>query len=375
MSLGLLGALIAAGLIGPLLRSSRVFSLPIAVGEIFVGAVLGTSGLGVVPVDDPSLRTFATIGFVLLMLTAGSHIDYRSVTKKANVAKSVLILVLNFLCAVVLGYGIGHMAHFNNWKLLAIIAFSSSAAFVVPLVAQMDPTESLVVLLTQVTIADTVAFLLLPFVTERTGHLKTALGAGAIFAVAFILYLILREINSRGWIGRLHEASKKDQLALELRISLSLVLLLAALALRVHASTMMAGFSLGIVLAAIGVPHRLARQLFAVSEGLFSPLYFIWLGASIDIRSALHHRDALVLTLLLCSISVLSHLPALIFGAPLKNVFLATAQLGIPAAAVTLASANGMMNPGTAGAIMLSALGTLVLSSLFLHSPGEVVPE
>ena len=349
--------------------------MPIAVGEIFVGIVLGKSWLGVVPVEDPTLRILATIGFALLMLTAGSHIDYRSITKKAVLTKSILILVLNFLCAAALGFGISHIAHFNNWKLLTIIAFSSSAAFVVPLVAQMDSSESLVVLVAQVTIADTVAFLLLPFVTEKTGHLKAALGTGVILAVAFILYLILREINSRGWIGRMHEASKKDQLALELRISLSLVLLLAALALRLHVSTLVAGFTLGIVLAAIGVPRRLARQLFAVSEGLFSPLYFIWLGASIDIRSAIHHRDALILTILLFLISFLSHLPALIFGAPLKNVFLATAQLGIPAAAITLTTANGMMDPGTAGAIMLSAVGTLVLSSLFLHSSREVVPE
>lgn len=373
--MGLLGALIAAGLAGPLFRASKLLSIPVAVGEIFVGIILGKSWLGVVPVDDPTLRLLASIGFALLMLTAGSHIDYRLITKTVVLRKALLILALNFLCAAALGFGISHIVHFNNWRLLTIIAFSSSAAFVVPIVALMDSSESLVVLLAQVTLADTVAFLMLPFVTEKTGHVRAALGLVAILAVAFILYLILREVNSRGWIGRMHEASKRNQLALELRISLSLVLLLAALALRLHASTMVAGFSLGIVLAAIGVPRRLARQLFAVSEGLFSPLYFIWLGASIDIGSALHHRDAIVLTVLLCLISFLSHLPALLFGAPIENVFLATAQLGIPAAAITLASANGMLDPGTAGAIMLSALGTLVLSSLFLHSPREMAPE
>lgn len=373
--MGLLGALIAAGLAGPLFRASKFLSIPVAVGEIFVGIILGKSWLGVVPVGDPTLRLLASIGFALLMLTAGSHIDYRLITKTMVLRKALLILALNFLCAAALGFGISHIVHFNNWKLLTIIAFSSSAAFVVPIVALLESSEGLVVLLAQVTIADTVAFLLLPFVTEKTGHVGAALGLVAIIAVAFILYLILREINSRGWIGRMHEASKKNQLALELRISLSLVLLLAALALKLHASTMVAGFSLGIVLAAIGVPRRLARQLFAVSEGLFSPLYFIWLGASIDIRSALHHRDAVILTVLLFLISFLSHLPTLIFGASMRNVFLATAQLGIPAAAITLATANGMMDAETAGAIMLSAIGTLLVSSLFLRSPVEVVQQ
>ena len=375
MSLGLLGALIAAGLVGPLLRSAKVFTLPIAVGEILVGVLLGKSWLGVVPVNDPTFQILASIGFILLMLTAGSHVDFRSVAKKEVLARTMSILVLNFLCAGAMAYVISQVAHFTNWKLLAIIAFSSSAAFVVPLVARMDASESLSVLLAQVTIADVAATLLLPLATERSGLLRAALGTSVVLLVAVLLFFILRAVNSKGWIVRMQETSKGNQLTLELRISLSLVLLLAALALRLHASTMVAGFSLGIILAAIGVRHRLARQLFAVSEGIFSPLFFIWLGALIDIRSAFHHRDNMILALLLFLISLLSHMPALMFGASITDVYLSTGQLGIPAAAITLASANGTMTSETAGAIMLSAMGTLALSSFFLRSSREVLPK
>ena len=47
---------------------------------------------------------------------------------------------------------------------------------------------------------------------------------------------------------------------------------------------MLAGFAFGLVVAAIGEPRRLAKQLFALTEGFLGPLFFVWLGASLDVR-------------------------------------------------------------------------------------------
>jgi Kef-type K+ transport system membrane component KefB len=106
----------------------------------------------------------------------------------------------------------------------------------------------------------------------------------------------------------------------------------------------------------------LARQLFAVSDGFFAPLYFVWLGASINIRDTFHSRNTVLLAALLCVGALISHLPSALFNQPKRNVLLASAQLGIPAAAVTLGSANGVINSGEAGAIMLSALITILFT-------------
>ena len=123
--------------------------------------------------------------------------------------------------------------------------------------------------------------------------------------------------------------------------------------------------SLGVALATIGVPHRLARQLFGVSDGFFAPLYFVWLGASINIRSTFHSRDAILLATLLLVAAILVHAPALIFKQPFAHVFLASGQLGIPAAAVTLGIANGVLDQAQSGAIMLAAICTLIVPTLF----------
>jgi Kef-type K+ transport system membrane component KefB len=51
----------------------------------------------------------------------------------------------------------------------------------------------------------------------------------------------------------------------------------------------LAGFALGLVISATGEPRRLARQLFGITEGFFAPLFFVWLGASLQVRELAAH--------------------------------------------------------------------------------------
>ena len=357
----MLGVLVLAGLAGPLLRVPQRWGVPVAVGELLIGTLFGVSGFNKIPYQDQSLKLLATVGFALLMFTAGSHIDYRTLTRK-SFEKAAWILSANFILAVLVGLAIDHLAHFSNWKLAAVISFSSSAALVIPLVEKVAPSESKSILITQVTIADAIAFVALPFFTQKSERLQATEGAILVLIASVAIYFALRFARSRGWLDSTHAVSKADHLGLELRISLSLLLLVAALALHFHASVMIAGFTLGVALASIGVPHRLARQLFGVSDGFFAPLYFVWLGASIDIRQTFHSRDAILLALLMCIGAVIAHTPSGLVGQPKRNILLSSAQLGIPAAAVTLGTANGVLSAAQAGAIMMSALVTILFT-------------
>ena len=365
MTVELLAWLIVAGLAGPLLRIPKRLGLPVAVGELLIGATFGASGLRKIPYQDPTLKFLATLGFALLMFAVGSHINYRSLTKQ-SFQKASVVLTANLAVSIVAALIISRITHFTNWKLIAVIAFSSSAALVIPLTERFTPSASVSALITQVTLADAISFMALPFFTQRSGQLRATEGAAFVLLASVGIYFALKYAKSKGWLEHTHNISKVDQLGLELRISLALLLLVAALALHFHASVMIAGFTLGVAIASIGVPHRLARQLFAVSEGFFAPIFFIWLGASIDVRATFHSRSTILLALLLFLAAVLVHTPALLFGQPKRYVLLASVQSGIPAAAVTLGTQNGLLSPGQSGAIMVSALVT----SLFLISRG-----
>src|SRR5207342_1842284 len=105
---------------------------------------------------------------------------------------------------------------------------------------------------------------------------------------------------------------------------------LAGLAVRLHVSIMLAGFAFGLVVAAVGEPRRLARQLFAVTEGFFGPVFFVWLGTSLDLQ-ALAQRPALIgLGVVLGLGAAVTHLVPRLIGQLAPFGALAAVQLGVP---------------------------------------------
>src|SRR6185437_634956 len=103
---------------------------------------------------------------------------------------------------------------------------------------------------------------------------------------------------------------------------------LAALATRTHVSIMLAGFAVGLAVAGVGEPRRLARQLFAVTEGFFGPLFFVWLGAALDLRALGRHPAMILLGVALGIGAVLVHAAMRLSGQPVALGMLASAQLG-----------------------------------------------
>ena len=139
---------------------------------------------------------------------------------------------------------------------------------------------------------------------------------------------------------------------------------LSAVATRSYVSIMLAGFVFGLALTAVGPPRRLAHQLFAVTEGFFGPLFFVWLGASLDLR-ALGSRPGLILLGLLLGVgAVLSHSLTRLTGQPLSLSSLASAQLGVPVAAATVGTSLNILQPGEPAALVLGALVTIAAATI-----------
>lgn len=366
MGIGLLGALVIAGICGPLLAIPRRLGVPVAVGEILIGVILGRTGFSVIPVADPTLRTFSTIGFALVMLTAGSHVNFRALANAKVMRTTIKVLLLNFVLSLGIGAVVAHVARVSSWPVLSLIVFSSSAAFVVPFIVSFKSSYNLSVLIAQVTIADLLSSVSLPFLMQTKDGANALLGALTVGVCSLALYLFLKMANRRGWILKVHSISKEMNLGLELRISLGILLLVSAISVRLQSSVLIAGFSIGVVLASVGVPRRLARQLFGISDGFFAPIFFILLGASIDLRATFQNGKTVLLVLLMVLGAFLVHFSGIIFGQRPQEAIASIAQLGIPAAAVTLGSANGTLNPGQSGSIMLSAIVTLLMSSVAL---------
>jgi Kef-type K+ transport system membrane component KefB len=176
-----------------------------------------------------------------------------------------------------------------------------------------------------------------------------------------------------------HGVSEDRQFAVELRASLTALFAMAALAISMHVSLMLAGFVSGLAVAAVGQPRRVAKQLFAVTEGFFGPVFFVWLGAGLQLGDLVHHPSMVALGVGLGVGAALSHLVTLPLRQPAPYAMLASAQLGVPVAAATIGAQLGLLGPGEGAAIVLGALATLAVAvvggSLAARTPDDPATE
>jgi Kef-type K+ transport system membrane component KefB len=360
-----LALLAVIGIAGPLLASLPRFRVPVVIGELIAGLVVGRTGFGIVDHTDPTFSLLANIGFALVMFVVGTHVPVRDKTLRSDIPKAFLRAVAVGAVAAVLGVVLAQVFHTGHAALYAVLMASSSAALALPVIDSLKLNGPPVLSVTaQIAIADATSIVLLPLVIDPARAPRAALGALAIAGCAVVLYFVVRTSDRRAWRKRLHDYSHDHEFALELRISLIMMFTLCALAVTTHVSIMLAGFALGLVIAGVGEPRRLARQLFGLTEGFFGPLFFVWLGASLQVRELGEHPTFILLGLGLGVGALLAHCVGRVKGQPLTLAVLAAAQLGVPVAAATLGTEEHLLEPGEPSALMLGALVTVASTSI-----------
>jgi len=355
----LIALVLALGLLGPILAIPRRLGIPVAIGEILVGVIFGVSGFNWVGGTEPTIHLLSQIGFALVMMSSASSISLSALTQSKAIANAARNVAISIIPAVAIAYGIATFAGFDLALVFAVIMFSSSAALVLPAFAGTKNTAQFVVFTTQVALADLLAIIALPLVIKGANFMSVISGAAIIAVMAYLIFLALRRFNNDGKWAEVRELSKKRRFGLELRISLIVLLVMAGITQTFGVTIMIASFSLGLAIGANGVPHRLSRQIFAVTEGFFSPLFFVVLGSQIDIRALITNPQLLLLSLALFAGAMVTHLSAVLFKLPVRFAIASAAQLGVPTAVIAIGQQTGILSAGQAAAIMLAALLTI----------------
>lgn len=363
MSFADLALIALAAILGPLLALPRAWHLPIVLGELAAGVVLGRTGFGLLHADDPTFTFIADVGFALVMFIAGSHVPVRDASLRKALPAGLIRAAAVGVLATVLAVGLSRAFGTGHAPLYAVLMASSSAALILPVVDSLRlGGPSVVRLLPQVAVADTACIVALPLVIDPAKAGRTALGALAVILAGGVLFLLFRTVENNGMRRRLHRLSEAHEFALELRISLIVLFALAALAVAGGVSIMLAGFTVGLVVAAVGAPRRLAKQLFALAEGFLAPLFFVWLGASLNLRELSARPSFIVLGLALGVGAALAHVLMVVTRQPVSLGLLAGAQLGVPVAAATVGTQLHVLAPGEASAMMLGAIVAIAIA-------------
>jgi Kef-type K+ transport system membrane component KefB len=365
VSFATLALVCAAGLLGPILAAPQRLRVPALIGELAMGVVLGDTGFKRLHPTDRTFTFLADVGFALVMFVAGSHVPMRDERLRQSLRRGVERALLVGAIAVPVGYVLAKAFDTGHTPIYAVLLASSSAALILPLVDSVGLTgPDMLDVLAQVAVADTACIVVLPLAIEPSRAGTAALGAVAVIAAAFVAFLALRWAENSGKRKRLHDFSEQRKFALELRTSLLVLFALAALAQATHVSIMLAGFSLGLAVTAVGEPRRLAHQLFALTEGFFGPLFFIWIGATLNLRALGSEPKYVLLGVALGAGAVLAHTAMWLTKQPPTFGAVASAQLGVPIAAVTVGTQRHLLAAGESAAIILAAVITVATATL-----------
>ncbi len=365
MTFGILTVIVLAGLVGPLFSSSERVLVPVVVGELVAGLVVGKSGFGWVDPGDATTAFMASIGFAMLMFAAGMHVPIRQPELARQLGRGTVAAGIAAVGAVAGGFAATRAAGVPHAGIYAVVLASGSAAVLVP---SLDEAGLLVLpvgltVAAQVAIADVAAIVAVPLALQPHHAVRAVLGAVAVSACALAVLGAVRALRGPAWVGRVRRLSKKRGWALDLRIALLVLFALCWLATRIGTSILLAGFAVGLVVAATGGPKRLSRQVTGVAQGFFVPLFFVVLGARIDIRALGTHGVLVELAVLLIAFDVSSHLvAAFLTKQPTASGLAATVQLGVPAAVVALGLTLNVVSPGAGAAIMVAALISIGIS-------------
>ncbi|HEX3875297.1 MAG TPA: cation:proton antiporter [Solirubrobacteraceae bacterium] len=357
MDLGLLALIFTAALLGPALSLLAGGAIPAVVGELLAGVILGKTALRIV---DPAKADFVLLydlGFATLMFTVGMRVPLHDKRLRSAIRGGLTAVAVAVPLALLAGFA-AHLVGGGPGLVYAVVIVSSSAAVALPVIDETGLTGPPALTATAwITVADILATVAVPLALtpSRAGH--AAVGALIVAGLVGLVYLAADRLRSVPLVRRIRAEGKRGHWAIDLRFAVIVLVTLSYIADQVGASLLMAGFGTGLVVGAIGGPKRLSREVLGLGQGFLVPLFFVLLGAKLDLRALADSSSAVVLAVVLAALAITVHLlVSAVIRAPAAVGLLATAQVGVPSAVIALGLPAGAIDQGQASAIFCAAL-------------------
>jgi len=388
--------LIVLGLafIVPLLLSRfRRLRIPIVVGEITAGIVVGRSGFGLVSVEDPVLGLLAELGFVFLMFLSGMEIDF-SRLRPAGVGATgekrrrwgplslgALNFALTLAMSLVLALALARAGLVDNAWMLALILSTTSLGVVMPVLKENGMTGGIFGQTMMVTamVADFATMFLITILVATLSNVENyeILLISLLFVAFFVMYhfgtLFFGRIPGlRRAMDELSHASTQ----IKVRAAFTIMLVFVALSEALGAEMILGAFLAGAVLSLLRTPQdeALGQKLEAIGFGFFIPIFFITVGVSFNLSALLESTEAILLVPLLVVAAVIVKLaPAATFRLlfswrqSMAAGMLMSARLSLIIAASAIGLRLGLISDSVNAAIILVAAITVMFAPIMFN--------
>lgn len=382
---------VLAFLVPVVLGRLKRIRIPVAVGEILVGVIVGKSGLNVITVD-PVLELLSFLGLAAIMFVSGLEIDFglfraggpppprRARSYQPGVIAAV-VLALSFAGAWAYAGRLEAQGLVQSGLLTALVIATVGLSLIVPVLKERnllgEPLGRF--LIVAGVLGDFLPILglavLLPVFTPG-GDPATVLWVSGLVLVAAVAYRLAKATRPF-WALRefLHGTA---QLGVRGAFALMLVFLVLAEAIGVEAvlGTFLAGMLVSLL--AGGAREEMVHKLDVLGFGFLTPFFFITVGVQFDLPALLADPAALALVpvLLLVTIGV-KLIPGLVLliwypaRQALAGAVLLGTQMSVTIAAASLLARAGVVTPAVGQAFILVAMVTAIVCPIVF---GRILP-
>ncbi|WDF83197.1 cation:proton antiporter [Lacticaseibacillus pabuli] len=301
--------------------------LPVVIGQMLIGIVLGPSLLGWVGMTH-SLHDISSIGVVILMFAAGLETDLAQLKK--HLLPSAVVATLGVILPLGFVYAFGRSIGTSNVEsiFIGIVFAATSVSISVAVLREAGAlrTRAGNIILGAAVLDDIIAVLLLGVFTQQEG------GDGSNLFVRIVLqggFFVLVWLIGRYLAAPLLHLSRRLLVPLAVPLTaLVLCLALAGLAQVVGLSDALGAFFAGIVVARTKVRDEVDSALNTVGNAVFVPVFFASIGLQLNLGAGMNWW----LTAALTVIAVLTKLVGagvgtLLTGGDMKESFVVGAGM------------------------------------------------
>lgn len=369
---------------------SRFRRIPVVVGEILAGIIIGPSLLGLVHGDEPILELLAEIGFAFLMFLSGLEIDFSilfaaSKRKQSNGPSSLMLAGLSFVATLILslgmGFGLTAAGYVRDPWMMTLILSTTSLGIVVPVLKEnrMSSGRFGQAILLAALLADFLTmFLITVYVAARSTGLSLEI---LLIFLLFVPVVLFYQLGVR-WlripaVRRIFDELSDATAQIKVRGAFAIMIGFVVMAEMIGAELILGAF-LGGVLASLlsgSGEEKLRHKLDAIGFGFFVPLFFVVVGIQFDLNAFVKEPSAWILVpVLLIGAFAIKLLSSLVFRwsfswrETLSSGFLLSARLSLIIAASSIGLRMGAISESTNAAIILIAALTATIAPLTFNS-------
>lgn len=372
---------------------ARLRRVPVVVGEILAGLIVGPSVLGIVG-DGPILTFMADIGLAFLMFLAGLEIDFdalfpdrdqpKAETSPNLAQQSLWIYLATLALAIPGGFVLNRLGLEGDPWLLAFVLSATSLGVLLPVLKERDMTESRFgkVVFFSATLADfmTVILLTIYIITLDKGFDFEIFSIGLLF----IAFLVLSRIGPRfirvPRVRQFFEDLSRATVQIKVRGAIAIFMAFVVLAEYVDAELILGAFLAGMIISLIKDPQDvdMVHKLEAFGFGFFIPVFFIMVGVDLDLNALFGSPSRLLLVPVLFLLSLLVKIPPMFLlrrQFPARDLIggglLLNTHLSLEIAVAVIGLRVGLFDAASNAAVILFAVVTVVFMPLLF---GALVP-